>query len=378
MKSIQKMDSCTGCRACEYICPKRCISFSEDDEGFIYPAVDKNKCIECGLCKRVCHALETDKANLLCEEKNRQAWYGWSLDDSLHRESSSGGAVSEIVSAYMKNMRGGVVGAAYSDDYMKVEQVVCTQEQMGRIRKSKYVFCDTVDAYTKVKKMLVSGERVVYTGTPCQVAGLRRFLRETDQNNLLTIDFICHGVPSPKVYRNHIRWIAKGSLKKVDFRSKRLGARHCLLIEDQKGEHVYPYSEDMYFGEFLNNKTLRKCCYICQYSQGAHVSDFTLADFWGIQKYDPSIDNSQGISLIVANTIKAKSLMNTVNKSMHLVELDDADYNYVYITHEELYSLKKREKFFAEYRKYGYIYPELKMTYHNYKRKLIRMLRRNH
>lgn len=366
MKSITKMNSCTGCRACEQVCPQNCIQFSEDSEGFIYPIVNLEKCIECGLCKRVCHALEMDKTNLLCEEKNRQAWYGWSLDDNLHEKSSSGGAFSEIVAEYLQG-EGTVFGAAFEDDFLSVVQKECDATHFESLRKSKYVFSDPKYTYKRVKERLIAGEKVVYCGTPCQIAGLRSYLKGIDQSRLLAIDFICHGVPSPLIYRDHVRWLTKGPIKNVDFRSKRMGAKHCLLVEDSRGEKVYPKSDDMYFGAFLTDSILRKCCYECSYSEGNHTGDITLADFWAVTEYAPAVDHTKGVSLIISNNCKGRTIVERLTSTMNLNPLDEDSYRYVYVSHCG-YSKLKREKFFFQRKRYGRNFHEWKMKFSILKR----------
>lgn len=370
MKTICKMDRCTGCRACEQVCPKKCISFAEDVEGFIYPSVNQEICVECGLCQNICHALEKDKTNLLCEEKNRQGWYGWSLNKELHKESSSGGAFSEIVDVFLQG-EGTVFGAAFSEDYLSVQQTACSADNFQPLRKSKYVFSDPQNSYSSVKEQLTKGNRVVYCGTPCQVAGLRSYLQNVNQAKLLTIDFICHGVPSPMVYRNHIKWLTKGTVKKVDFRSKRMGAKHCLLVEDCRGEKIYSKSEDMYFEAFLTDSILRKCCYQCQYSEGNHVSDFTLADFWEVTRYEKKVDCAKGVSLVVMNTQKAGDLLAQLQMKMQLTRLNEEAFRYVYVSHRD-YNFARRKRFFEEYRRYGRNFHEWKKQYQNTKKKFFK------
>ena len=217
---------CTGCHACEQSCPAQCIRFEEDAEGFPYPTVDEARCTHCGLCERVCHT--ADKPSPAPLPKKISAYYGWSKDPATQAQSSSGGAFSAIADAWLGE-EGVVFGAAFSEDFQSVRHEMAQAGRYERLRKSKYVFSDLGDSYQQAEQALRQGKRVVFTGTPCQVAGLRAFL-EKEYENLLTVDFICHGTPSAKLYRAHLNYVSRGkAVKKVDFRSKAMGWRtHCL------------------------------------------------------------------------------------------------------------------------------------------------------
>lgn len=354
---IEDMDLCTGCRACEQICPVGCISFSYDLEGFIYPKVNLNKCIHCNKCESVCHAAESNKKYFL-PQKRRTALYGWAADSDLRAKSSSGGAFSTIVEGFLDDT-GYVCGAAFQDNYTYVSHSFYQKDSYAPLRKSKYVFSDISDSYIVVENILKCGKRILFSGTPCQVAGLRAFLgKESENENLLTVDFICHGTPSIKAYQEHLQAVTKGeNATCVDFRSKSFGwFQHCLLIETEDGEKYLKKSdEDWYMYHFLHNYSLRKCCYDCPYSNGNHVSDITLADFWGIKNYRPEINDEKGISLIIFNSNQGRSMQAFIESKMECWPLQEKDYAYVFKDHS-YYSKSAREMFFKVYKEKGYSY----------------------
>ena len=357
---IGLFDACTGCRACEQVCPKKCISFSYDGEGFIYPNVLEEKCIHCNQCDAVCHALKADKEELLYERKQRTAVYGWVPDGGLRAGSSSGGAFSSIVESFLDDGNDGIViGAAFSEDFYMVSHHIYAKDNYAPLRKSKYVFSDPVDSYTKVKEALKEEKKVIFSGNPCQVAGLRAFLgKKGDDDNLLTVDFICHGTPSITLYQRHLQGVSQGNkIKRVDFRSKSFGwFQHCLLVEADGGvRYLEKSDDDWYMYHFLHNYSLRKCCYDCQYSNGNHVSDITIADFWGVKNYKPGINDEKGISLIVFNTDIGRSLQPQLEELMNLWPLEEKYFSYVYKTHSA-YKKDSREQFFRTYEEQGYEY----------------------
>ncbi len=345
--------ACTGCRACEQICPNSCIRMEFDKEGFLYPDTDMTSCINCSSCERVCHALIKDKTELLNDCKEQVGYFGWHKDTEIRAKSSSGGAFTAIVETFLDD-KDVVFGASYNDDFTYIHHIMADKHSYQKLRKSKYVFCDPEDSYIKVKKCLQEGQKVIFSGTPCQVAGLKAYLKK-DYNNLMLIDLICHGTPSVKTYESHIKHISKNSrIDNVDFRSKYFGwFCHCFKVDMEKGTYVKQLGEDFYLNRFLNNYSLRKCCYECQYSNGNHVSDITIADFWGIKDYKPELNDEKGISLVIFNNQKFLHLTQNLSVLMNFWQLDYPYYKYVYKTHEK-YSLDLRDVFMKEQELFGY------------------------
>lgn len=348
------LDKCTGCHACEQSCPTGAITFGRDEYGFIFPEFNEEKCINCGLCEKRCHMLLEDKNQLLYSEKQRTACYGWHKNPEIRAASSSGGAFTAILDIFLPD-DGVVFGATYNEDFTYVYHEKATKAEFKKFRKSKYVFCDPMQTFSEALAELEKGKKVLFTGTPCQIAGLKRYLSK-DYDNLLTMDFICHGTPSIDFYNDHIASISRSEeVKNVDFRSKALGwVLHCLKVDYGSKTYVRSMWKDFYFHNFLQSKVLRECCYGCQYSNGNHVSDITVADFWGITKYKPEMNDEKGISLIVFNNEKTKDVFYPeMKESMELYDLDFEHYKYVYKSHS-IYPLEERNQILKDYREKGY------------------------
>lgn len=325
MISITDKHNCCGCAACVQACPKHCISLSEDDEGFLYPYADSSVCIDCGLCEKVCPVLNQASADeqplkvLACKNK----------DEEIRRNSSSGGVFTLLAENVIR--AGGIVfGAEYDDNWEVKHGYTYTIEGLTRLRTSKYVQSRMEDNYIEAKAFLRQGRLVMFVGTSCQIAGLRNYLRH-DYDNLLTVDVICHGTPSPKVWRSYLEYIKarKGfagkntvfsSLKSVpvitgiNFRDKCVGWKKfsfsvTLAEASADGDknsvflsHIL--SEDTYMRSFLSNLNLRPSCYHCPAKGGKSHSDITLADYWGIWNQHPEFDDDKGIGLTIVHTQK--------------------------------------------------------------------------
>lgn len=344
---------CTGCHACELVCPKKCISFEKDEYGFIYPYIDREKCSYCGACEKICHAEIQDKNEFLKKEKKQFGYYGWSKDESLIYNSSSGGAFSSIVESWLDD-EGVVFGATYTEDLSYVCHQSFKKSNYAPLRKSKYVFSDPEHSYAEVKECLNKGEKVLFTGTPCQIAGLKAFLCK-DYENLLTMDFICHGTPSIDMLNEHVKYVSKGKkVIAIDFRSKKYGWRkYCLKINNSDGEYIKSIEEDFYLYAFMKYRILRECCYFCQYSDGHHVSDITLADFWGIKSYKPDYTANKGVSLIIFNNEEALSATYTGLKTrMELCSLEKKEYAYIYKSHDK-YDYQARKETLVDIKSRG-------------------------
>lgn len=311
MKNISKLDknNCTGCRMCEQICPVKAINMIENEEGFIEPQIDKQKCIDCGLCFKRCPQL--NRKNI----KTQPDVYAVRLKSLKEQmESSSGGAFVAIAKAVLKQ-EGVVFGCAFSKDLIAEHIKVDNLEDLKKLKGSKYVQSNVKDTYKEVEKYLKNDKKVLYSGSPCQIAGLQAYLSK-EYKNLLTVDIICHGVPSPKLFERYKDWLEKkykAKLKWYDFRNKEkklLGYNAKMVFEKNK-KILVKYknaSLDPYYQSFLNAYTYRECCYNCLYANENRISDFTIADFWGIEQAHPEFNDKRGISLLIVNTQKAKEI----------------------------------------------------------------------
>lgn len=301
MVKIDDKRKCCGCSGCVEVCPKQCISFEEDKEGFRYPKVDLNRCIECGLCEKVCPVINNS------EPQKVTSVFAASNQDDYIRETSSSGGVFTYLAQQVLDAEGIVYGAAYDDNWEVSHIGIENAEDLHKLRSSKYLQSRIGTTYIKIRENLNRGRKVLFSGTPCQVAGLKRFLRK-EYDDLYCVDFICHGVPSPKVWRRYLReLIDKGiigadvkSIKSVDFRSKQPNWLFSRIeIDSELGCYACQKDDDPYFKAFNMNVTIRPICYECPFKGGKSESDLTIADFWGIKKLDPEVYNDKGVSMII-------------------------------------------------------------------------------
>lgn len=318
--NIEDKSKCCGCRACEQICPIDVIQMEEDTEGFIYPKVGE-KCIECKLCEKVCPLLNDNKE---LDEKFVQKVYGaYIKDEEILLNSSSGGIFTVLAEIVLKQC-GGVFGAAYNED-MKVEHI-CVENttDLHKLRGSKYVQSDTGETYKEVKQMLKKGRDVLYVGTPCQIAGLKRYLGKVYER-LVTVDLVCHGTPSPKIFREYIQYLNSKSndrVKEFNFRYKGeygWGLRYQLKFQSNKGE-TNTAALSPYYYAFLNDMLHRPVCYSCPYATEHREGDITLADYWGIEQEHPEMFNKKGNSLIIVNSKKGREILQEIEGKLKIVE----------------------------------------------------------
>lgn len=320
MVNIINKKNCTGCHACFNICPQKCIAMESDKEGFWYPIMDTDKCIDCGLCEKVCPILN--------KEEIRNEPYAYACinkDEEIRMESSSGGIFTLIAEQVIDN--GGVVfGAAFNKELDVVHSFVERNHELSRFRGSKYVQSRIEDTYKITENYLKEGRQVLFSGTPCQIGGLKSYLRK-DYNNLLTIDNVCHGVPSPRVWRKYLKYHSEldcSSVEKVNFRFKNPGWKQysLKLTYDNSNTRQIRRNNDLYMKAFLKDICLRPSCYTCEFKTLHRQSDITLADFWGIQNVSPEMDDDKGTSLIFINSTKGQSMLEQIKGSTLYNEVD--------------------------------------------------------
>lgn len=297
---------CFGCRSCEQVCPKRCINIKPSQEGFLYAYVQGDQCVHCGLCLKACPAQQTsshrNKPQKVYAFRNRNT------EEIMH--SASGGA-ADVAAKVVLQQKGIVYGAAYDDRFVVKHIEVTDELGKERLQSSKYVQSDTNDCYSRAKAALSGGRKVLFTGTPCQVAGLYAFLGE-DHLKLFTLDLICHGVPSPlffKKYLDHQRQVMNGDILYYDFRSKeKRGWGTQYFIQTEAKTKTQALTLDRYGKHFMNGDCFRESCYQCPYSNIERVGDLTVGDFWGIVKSHPTFSSSRGVSSVFINTEKGQRL----------------------------------------------------------------------
>lgn len=314
---------CTGCEACANSCPKGCISMVENAEGFLFPKIDSGKCIGCELCEKACPVLNEIPINKTQDDIKVYALIH--KDGAVRAASSSGGAFSAIAEYVLE--QGGVVFGAAFDKNFDVEHIGIEKiEDLGKLRGSKYVQSRIGDSFKQAKVYLKEGRLVFFTGTACQTSGLIGYLGR-DYENLITQDLICHGVPSPLAWRKYIelyqRW-AKSKVEHIFFRDKKYGWHDWhVYFRFRNGESYYKNQQaDMMVSAFLTGSCSRKSCYDCPFKQKYRLADITLADYWGIEKISPELDDDRGISSIYVNSPKGQRILEAISDRVILREMD--------------------------------------------------------
>ena len=306
MPQLCNSNVCTGCGACDNSCPVSAIAMTYK-QGFKHPVIDTEKCIGCLACEKSCPIITPKQLSQAYEEPIIYA--AWNKDANIRKHSSSGGAFSALATEILTN--GGCVAGASYDESMCVNHITIESlDELEKLRGSKYVQCSINDNYKTVKKELTEGKKVLFVGTPCQISGLRSFLKK-DYENLICCDFICHGVPSPLLFTDYLKWFENGQGFKTDsftFRSKKSGWYDALRVAN--GSIIAKGKWDAYFLGFNRNITLRESCYNCPSNGVPRKGDITIADFWGIgrkYKFLPMKEIEKGVSLIMLNNDKGKA-----------------------------------------------------------------------
>lgn len=359
MIKIKEKKNCCGCKACEIICPKNCIEMTVDEEGFWYPIVDKDKCIDCGMCEKSCPILNKASRKKSFDAK---VYGAYSNNESIRINSSSGGMFSELAaSVFEKN--GAVFGCTMNDDFsfakhIKVENV----DDLPKLQGSKYLQSDTNITFEEVKNCLQNGQEVLYSGTPCQIAGLKSYLGKYSKDyNLVTVDIICHGVPSSNVWNCYKSALVKkfdSTVEKISFRNKSNGwQNYSLLCEfENKKEYKKFAGDDLYLRGFVADYYLRPSCYDCQFKGDNIKSDITLADFWGIDKVNPKFNDDKGVSLVVINSQKGQQIFDEIKDNKKITYFSEnaekgLEYNPSYYNSVKRKNMRK--VFFKQFEKNG-------------------------
>ena len=315
---------CTGCTACFATCPVKAIRMVPDEEGFLYPQIQKELCIHCGKCDRVCPQKEERS------QRNAPSFYAVKHEDSTIREKSSSGGFFSLLAQYVEEKKGVIYGAAFDDEFVVRHMRAETESKWKRFRTSKYVQSDLGDTIAQVKCDLEQERMVLFTGTPCQVDGLKRALKGNKYLDwLVTCDVVCHGVPSPKVWMDWLAFIKKHKnieIDRINFRDKEHVGWHdsTITIWDKNGEICLKekQNEAIFSRLFFDHYIVRPSCFHCKYSNLNRPGDITIGDFWGVEKCFPEFDDNMGISLVLCNTIKGKNLFHAVRHQMATVKLE--------------------------------------------------------
>lgn len=310
---IDKID-CTGCNACGDVCPKDCITFKTDSEGFWYPEVDKEVCVNCHLCERVCPVISP--ADKIKRYDVPLVYAAYTKDDCIRLDSTSGGIHSTLAN-YIYGINGFVGGAIYNDDHSVSHIVSNNPSDLVKIRSSKYLQSSLEGQFRQIKELLNNNQTVLYCGTPCQIQGLYKLLGK-DYDNLITCDFICRGVNSPKVFAKYMEMLERqygSKATKIKFKNKKWGWHNfSLRVNFANGQEYCKdrYHDPFFVGYLQSGCFTRPACYECKFKGFPQKSDITLADFWGIEKLDKSMDQDKGTSLVLINSDKGWNLFNAI------------------------------------------------------------------
>lgn len=316
-------NKCCGCEACVQRCPKKAIQFKENNEGFYYPIIDEGKCIKCGLCSKVCPQLEQSAKQ--SETKFPKAYAVQNKDEKVIMKSTSGGMFSLLAEYVFKN-HGVVAGAAYDENFNVHHIIAKNKVDLEKIRGSKYVQSRINDVFIKVESELKKGTLVLFSGTPCQIAGLKKYLM-VNYDNLILCDIVCHGVPSNKLFRKYIEYLNskfKSKVVQYDFRNKEKkgwGLISKVITDNNKVYYIEP-EFDPYYYHFLAGDIYRESCYKCKYANYKRESDITMGDYWGVIKIHPELFGEKGCSLVLVNSTKGEKLIQKISNNAEVIETD--------------------------------------------------------
>ena len=358
MINIEDKTKCCGCTACANICPKNCIKMVEDEEGFVYPKVDKAKCIECNLCESVCpmeSIFPKEENKLECETYAFQI-----LDEKILKYSASGGFFYEL-SKYVLSKNGYVCGAIYDKNFEVVHYITNNLNEIKYFSGSKYVQSNLNSIFKELKKFLDSGVLVCFSGTVCQVNGLKKYLRK-GYKNLITVDLVCAGVPSPKLwkeYRNYQQIVHNSEIKSVNFRNKTYGYSNSTMKIEFKNGNIYSKSGriDPMMYLFVNGFVKRPACYSCPFKGLERNSDFTIFDSWSAEKIlNIKLDNKGWTSVIVHSKNAKEILKNFKEESLKKIDADKiikSDGRMIYMLPKYP---KQREMFYKDLNNHNFNY----------------------
>ncbi|MBQ7633319.1 MAG: Coenzyme F420 hydrogenase/dehydrogenase, beta subunit C-terminal domain [Alphaproteobacteria bacterium] len=338
-------EDCCGCGACANKCGVKAITMKENDEGFLYPVIDEDTCINCGQCLNVCPVLNSEFDNT----KNPEC-YAVMASDEIREKSSSGGMFT-LLAEHILNKSGVVCGAAFDEKWNVHHIIIDNADDLDKLRGSKYVQSDTEKCYSEIEKLLKGGKEVLFSGTPCQVAGLNTFLGKK-YDNLLTVDILCHGAPSRGVWQKYLdECFDRSQIKNVNFRDKSKIGWSCssCTFTMANGNKIV---SDSYTKLFHNSTILRKSCENCKYSLLPRPADITLGDWWGISEHVPGLNDGKGLSLVLANTAKGKAVVAEVAPDARSIQMKE-NYNNGHIRIGTKLN-PARNSFFMLYRKDGF------------------------
>jgi coenzyme F420-reducing hydrogenase beta subunit len=356
MLAYKNKELCSGCTACMNICPFDAISMQPDREGFLYPVTDEKLCTDCALCQQIC-PFQND-FSIGDNYEQPKVYAAKHRDDNVRMNSSSGGMFTAI-SDYILSNNGIIYGAAFDEQFRVCHQKAENTKERDKFRGSKYVQSDLNRVFTDIKDELKKGRMVLFTGTPCQNAGLSAYLRKSYEN-LYLCDIVCHGVPSPLLWKKYVHFIEKrhkSKLIKYSFRYKKKGWRgYNVYAKFENGKSSLNTTEVLVYANlFASDLALRSSCYHCRFTNLHRPSDITIGDFWGIEKSIPEFEDNLGVSLVLINSPKGLDLFQKISSSLYYRESNTVD-----CLQRNLYAPSepspKREQFWKDYWDRGFEY----------------------
>ena len=373
MISIKDKKACCGCGACSQACPKHCIAMQTDEEGFLYPVVDESACVSCGLCEKVCTLINKKE-----EKIDTKTYVAYAKDDSKRLVSSSGGIFTLLAEKVLQE--GGTVFGAAFDEKFGVHHVKAeTANELENLKGSKYLQSRTEETFRMAKQLLEDGKQVLFTGTGCQIAGLKSYLGK-DYVNLITADVLCHGVPSPKLWKKYLEHQEKlhsAAVQRTFFRLKKTGWKTYALSLEFTNDNAYVriFKEDPYMQMFLKNICLRPSCYDCKYKAMKSQADITLGDCWGIEKYMPEMDDDKGTSVLLVHTEKGQEYIDSIRKELIIkeAEVDKVSQQMMF---QSVSEHPRRARFFKELNEGKSIDDLLKLVSPTFSERIVRKVKR--
>lgn len=348
MINIQNKQDCCGCSACVQRCPKQCISLHEDEEGFLYPKVNLDTCIDCGLCEKVCPVLYQAEERVPLE-----VFAAKNPNEQIRMESSSGGVFTQLAELTI-NAGGVVFGVKWNEYFEAVHAYTETKDGLADFRGSKYVQSFVGDTFKQAEQFLKQGRQVLFSGTPCQIASFKKYLRK-EYGNLLTVDLVCHGVPSPKIWKEYLQSLRLENIGYILHKDKSTGWReYSLSMVDKNKRLVFTEnaSKNKFMMNFISNLILRPSCFSCPAKSGKSGADITLADFWGIEHVLPQMDDNKGTSLVCCNTLMGQSFLEQLNSQLVQSDYQQAVlYNSCMV--KSTYEPMNRQQFWHDYYEKG-------------------------
>lgn len=328
MLQVIELDKCCGCAACYSACAHKAISMRFDDEGFEYPIINQDACVDCGLCQNVCPVIQYDKRQTLRAANNdAQIGYAARNKNYTQRLISSSGSIFPPIAEWILENNGIVVGAVYDSQFNVVHQIIDSIDGIRDIQGSKYLQCKADNTtFKRIREELKTGRMVLYSGMACQVEGLKSFLRK-EYENLYTIDLICMGIPSPVVWQKYLKAYFNGEfIQYINFKEKSVGWNSfCFYVKTDKRVFKERGMENLYLQSMFRSWNMRPSCFQCPFKKDKRISDFTLADCWGANKLVPSIDDNKGLSSVIVHSTKGQRLWNALSDKIESIEISIDD-----------------------------------------------------